>query len=110
MVRREEFWLCTLLLLVGCDSSPGASNATDSKSFAGGLDSGFRKGWRKEFVPACAASATKAAPSAPVNFTTLCGCVADKLLASKTSSELLSLSDDDAKPLFEQCVAEGKTR
>jgi hypothetical protein len=97
-----------LLALVSCSPKSEGSNESEPKSFKGAFDKGFRTSWRKEFVRSCASSAKKAAPTAPINFDTLCGCVADKLLANKTVTELSVVDDSEANSLFDQCAAEGK--
>ncbi len=90
----------TLLLLAGCGSGGPVGNSTDA------FDKGFRDSFRPKFIAQCQAGA-QASSGTQKDFTEVCGCVADKLLATKSARELMSgPPEDETKRLAAQCVQE----
>ena len=89
-----------LLLLAGCGSGKVVGNSTDS------FDAGFRDSFRPKFVQSCVAGA-QATSGSSTDFSTVCGCVADKLIATHTASELMAgPSQDETKRLAAECIRE----
>lgn len=77
------------------------------------FDQGFRESYKTKFVQSCVTSANQAALSAGNagaggDFTRLCGCTADKLLAAHSATELMS-GPPEAEQLaaLQQCQREG---
>jgi hypothetical protein len=91
-----------LLLPMLIASLPVDAAATNDPAF----DAGFRAAFRDKFIERCIASARAAAQNAPVEFTTVCTCGADTLLAAKPVDELMrGVSEDDGKAVMTQCLA-----
>lgn len=90
-------------LLAGCSKTETTGNASAANPTAGNtatgntqvssFDAGFRSTYRPKFVESCVAgakqAATRAGNTAAIDFTTVCGCAADKLLATKSVQELM---------------------
>jgi len=72
------------------------------------FDSGFKDGFRNKFVSSCAISArSNAPPGVTVDFDRICSCTADKVMANKSTSEIMSYQPgEDAKTMAVQCMAE----
>ncbi|WP_425230391.1 hypothetical protein [Sphingomonas sp.] len=114
--------VCTITLaalLAGCGSHTTGTNgnAADGNSFAGGFDQGFRTQYRTKFADSCTTSAQAAAArqggaaAAAMDFPAICGCVADKLLATKSVAELMrGPSAADQTAVMQQCVREHPPR
>ena len=107
------------LLLAGCGHKSATTanttaTANDQTAVAGGgsaFDGSFRASYRAKFIQSCATGAKTAAAGnaklANADFTPLCGCAADKLLASKQVSELMrGVSPADQAAVTQQCLKE----
>jgi hypothetical protein len=103
--------LAAFALLAGCGSAPdaGGNNAT---GFAGAVEAGFRKGYREKFVPSCETSFRASAPAGlDLPVAKICGCAADKMLATKSPTELMSApSAAEAQALMAECIAKTAKR
>jgi hypothetical protein len=87
-----------IVLLAGCGSA-GSGNNSASDSFT----EGFMNGFRKNFVSQCVEGAQKTSGTTR-DFTTLCSCVADKVMAGKTTTQLMSPpSDEETRQVAAQC-------
>jgi len=88
----RHFWLLPLC---------AALAACDTQAF----DASFKTSFRKSFVENCATAAQKSSGSQN-DFTPICGCVADKLIAQSANAKELvtnSASDDKNAEAVRQC-------
>lgn len=89
-----------VLLLAGCGKSQPVDNSSSS------FDQGFRDSFRPKFIAECQAGAKQASRTAK-DFSVVCGCVADKLLANKSVGELMTgPSPEDTKRYADECMRE----
>ena len=89
----------------------GTANASTGNTQVSSFDTGFRSSYRSKFVESCVAgakqAATQAGSTAALNFTTVCGCAADKLLATKSVAELMrGPSQADQIAVTQACLKE----
>jgi hypothetical protein len=79
-------------LLAGCGSAGSGNN-----SIGGAFEDGFKEGFRKNFVSQCIVGAQKASGNATKDFSAVCGCVADKVMAGKSATQLMTppTADED---------------
>ena len=101
-----------LVLLVSLASCSGKSASDDAASgnaaggVSGAFSQGFTKGFKDKFVAQCVSQAQATTP-VKVDFTPICGCSADKLLASKSPTELMKgVSASDAQAVAAACAKE----
>lgn len=88
------------LILAACGSGGTVGNAT------GAFEKGFRDAFRSNFVEKCNAGAQRTSGSTR-DFSVVCGCVADKLMAGKTATELaVEPSREENERLSRECLAE----
>lgn len=93
--------MVTLLLSVALS----AQNSNDA-DYQAAFDQGFRMTFRQRSVEGCVASAKNAA-AAKIDTTPICTCVADKLLATKTVTQLRGkLTDAEMDSIVAQCIVE----
>lgn len=104
--------ITAFLLLAACGGGTGSS--TSNGNLTSAFEQGFRSSYRTKFVGSCVTSANAAAaqsgsPMAPVqDFPKLCGCAADRLLATKSISELMSgPPQSEQMAVMQACVASG---
>lgn len=109
-----------LALLTACGGAKTATTnttiTTNTQTAATGdsaFDRGFKSSFRTKFVESCNngahAAAAKAgnAKMASADFTPLCGCAADKLLATKSPTELATgVPQADQIAVTQQCAKE----
>lgn len=106
-----------LMLLAACGKGAGgnetAGNASAGGNLSAAFDDGFRSSYRTKFVESCTTGAKSAAErsgnaaAAALNYTPLCGCAADKLLATKSVGELMrGPSEADQLAVTQACVKE----
>jgi hypothetical protein len=89
-----------LALLAGCGSNGTVGNSTAA------FDKGFRDSFRPKFVASCQAGAQKSSNTTK-DFTEICSCIADKLIATKSASELMvGPTDEETGRLTTQCMQE----
>ena len=89
------------LAAAGCSKPGGAGNSASSA-----FDTGFRDSFRPKFVESCVAGA-KTTSGTDKDFSTVCGCVADKLLATKSVGELMAgPSQEDQQKYAQECLRE----
>jgi len=89
-----------VLLLAGCDKGQPVGNSSSS------FDQGFRDSFRPKFIAQCQAGA-KQTSGTDKDFSIVCGCVADKLLANKSVGELMTgPSKEDTKRYADDCMRE----
>lgn len=89
-----------MLVLVGCSGGGPAGNSSS------GFDKGFVDSFRPKFIAECQAGAQKTSGTTK-DFSVVCGCVADKLIATKSVGELMTgPSQEDTKRYAEQCFRE----
>lgn len=103
-------------LLAGCGSKTDTGNASAANASAGNtqassFDTNFRSSYRPKFVESCTTgakqAATRAGSTAAIDFTTVCGCAADKLLATKSVAELMrGPSQADQIAVTQACLKE----
>ena len=105
--------LLLLASLAACSGKGAGGNAAGDTASAntqggvtGAFNQGFAKGFREKFVAQCVSQATAATPI-KVDFTPICGCSADKLLATKSPTELMKgVSPAEAQTVTAACVKE----
>lgn len=86
-------------VLAGCGSG-SVGNSTSS------FDAGFRDSFKPKFVASCQAGAQKSSGTTK-DFSAICGCIADKLLATKSVSELMAgPSEEENRRLAAECMQE----
>lgn len=85
----------SLCLLAACGGkTEGNQSAAVAGNASSGFEGGFRSAYRTKFVESCSTGAKQAAASAGnkaaagVDYAPLCGCAADRLLATKSMAEL----------------------
>lgn len=93
------------------NTAAGAANASAGNTQVSSFDTGFRSSYRPKFVESCTAgakqAATRAGNTAAIDFTTVCGCAADKLLATKSVAELMrGPSQADQVAVTQACLKE----
>lgn len=104
----------SLCLLAACggksESNQSAAAATGNQS---SFESGVRRSYRAKFIESCSTGAKQAAAKAGntaatgINYAPLCGCAADKLLATKSMTELMvGPSQADQLAVTQQCLKE----
>ncbi|WP_419809437.1 hypothetical protein [Sphingomonas sp.] len=105
-------------LLAACNSKHGDGNTAAGNTAAGNtaassFEQGFRSSYRTRFVDSCTAGAKAAAAKqanaavANANFTPLCSCAADKLLATKSVKELMAgPTQADQETVTKACLKE----
>lgn len=90
----------TILALAGCSSGGPAGNSSSA------FDKGFIDSFRPKFIAQCEAGA-KQTSGADKDFSVVCGCVADKLIANKSVGELMTgPSQEDTKRYADECTRE----
>ena len=101
-----------LMLLAACGKGAGG-NETAGGNLSASFDNGFRTSYRTKFIESCTTGAKSAATrsgnaaAAALNYTPLCGCAADKLLATKSVGELMrGPSEADQLAVTQACVKE----
>lgn len=103
-----------LLASCGAKTDTGnasAANASVANTQVSSFDTGFRTSYRAKFVESCVTgakqAATRAGSTATIDFTTVCGCAADKLLATKSVAELMrGPSQADQIAVTQACLKE----
>ena len=101
--------LALLACLTACGGKGTSGNTAVANTQAGsnqtsGAD--FKSTFREKFIAQCIGSA-QAASRVKADFTPICGCSADKLLATKSPAELAQgPSADEAKAVAAQCAKE----
>ena len=99
-----------LTLLAACgQKAGGGASANLSQAFSGG----FRTSYRAKFIDSCTIGAKQAAiksgnaAGAGLDYLPLCSCAADRLLATKSITELMTgPSEADQRAVPEQCIRE----
>jgi hypothetical protein len=92
--------LVPVLALAGCSGSGPAGNSSSS------FDKGFVDSFRPKFITQCQAGAKQTSGS-DKDFSVVCGCVADKLIANKSVGELMTgPSQEDTKRYADECMRE----
>lgn len=90
----------TALLLAACSSNGPAGNSSSS------FDKGFIDSFRPKFVAQCQEGAQKTSGTTK-DFSVVCGCVADKLIANKSVGELMTgPPQEDTKRYADECFRE----
>jgi hypothetical protein len=90
----------TVLLLTACSSGGSAGNSSSS------FDKGFVDSFRPKFIEQCQAGARQTSGTTK-DFSVVCGCVADKLIANKSVGELMTgPSQEDTKRYADECARE----
>jgi len=90
----------TILVLAGCSGGGPAGNSSSS------FDKGFVDSFRPNFIKQCQAGAQRTSATTK-DFSVVCGCVADKLLADKSVGELMAgPSQEDTKRYSLDCLRE----
>lgn len=90
----------TALFLAACSGNGPAGNSSSS------FDKGFVDSFRPKFIAECQEGAKKSSGTTK-DFSAPCGCVADKLIASKSVGELMTgPSPEDSKRYAEECFRE----
>jgi hypothetical protein len=101
---RRGMALAALVLLAACGKSGGNESNT---SITGAFDEGFKKTFREKFVEQCVSSAQGATKGVAVDFNPVCTCSADKLLATKSVSELMAgPTAAEGQAVMQQCLVE----
>ena len=106
------FAILPVLLLAGCGGGTGGGQSGGG-NLSSAFEDGFRSSYRTKFVESCVTSANNAAQQAGnggagVDFTAVCGCAADRLLATNTVSQLMSgPSEADQRAVMQACVEGG---
>ena len=89
-----------MLILAGCNGGGSAGNSSSS------FDKGFVDSFRPKFIAQCQEGAQKTSGSTK-DFSVVCGCVADKLIANKSVGELMTgPSQEDTKRYAGECFRE----
>jgi hypothetical protein len=89
-----------MLILAGCSGGGAAGNSSSS------FDKGFVDSFRPKFIAECQQGAQKTSGSAR-DFSIVCGCVADKLIANKSVGELMTgPSPEDTRRYADECSRE----
>jgi hypothetical protein len=89
-----------MLALAGCSGGSSAGNSSSS------FDKGFVDSFRPKFIAECQQGAQKTSGSTK-DFSVVCGCVADKLVANKSVGELMTgPSQEDTRRYADQCMRE----
>lgn len=103
-MARCFLFLLTAPIVVGCSSNVPAGNSTSA------FDRGFVNSFRPKFVESCRAGAQRTS-GATTDFTAICGCIADKLIATKSVHELMANpSQEEIKSHAEACARETMPR
>lgn len=92
----------SVILLAAVAGLSGCGDAGD------GMTKGFEDGFKTEFVEKFGNSCRSAAAGggAPADkVTEVCKCAADELVKKYSTSELMSLSPEDAMPVMKECAA-----
>jgi hypothetical protein len=99
---RRTIGVMALMLLGACNAPVGDGNSGDAFS------KGFHDSFRPKFIEQCVSgAASKAPPGLKVDFTPICGCAADKMMARYSATQLMSgPPDGEAKQIIEQCAKE----
>lgn len=94
------------IALAGCGGAEGGNSSENP--FTKGFNDGFRKSFREKFVTQCVAGAKSSSQSATINFEPICACSADKLLATKTPTQLMGggPTAEEEKAVIAACVKE----
>jgi len=88
------------LSLAACSGGGPAGNSSSS------FDKGFVDSFRPKFIAECQEGAQKTSGSTK-DFSVVCGCVADKLIANKSVGELMTgPSPEDTKRYAGECFRE----
>lgn len=88
----------TALLLAACSSTAPAGNSNSS------FDKGFIDSFRPKFIAQCQEGAQKTSGTTK-DFSVVCGCVADKLIANKSVGELMTgPSKEDTSRYADECL------
>ena len=92
-------YLITAIMLIGTNGA-AAAGAPQSE-----FERSYRESFRKSSIEACVSTGPKAGPAA-TQFQSLCTCVTDRLLATKTVEQLSQKpSDDEVRALVAGCAA-----
>lgn len=109
---RHVATIVCLALLAACGKSAGGNEAAGN-SVSSSFENGFRTSYRTKFVESCTTGAKSAAQragnvaAAGLNYEPLCGCAADRLLATKTMAELMrGPSQQEQAQVTEACLKE----
>ena len=90
----------TALSLAACSGGGPAGNSSSS------FDKGFVDSFRPRFIAECQAGAQQTSGTNK-DFSVVCGCVADKLIANKSVGELMTgPSQEDTRRYADECARE----
>jgi hypothetical protein len=99
MIRAFSLAL-VMLAIAGCSGGGPAGNSSSS------FDKGFVDSFRPKFIAECQQGAQKTSGSTK-DFSVVCGCVADKLIANKSVGELMTgPSPEDTRRYADECSRE----
>lgn len=94
-------------------SATPSAEATPEGGLTSAFETGFRQSYRVKFIETCSTGAKQAAArsgnsaAADLDYTPLCGCAADRLLATKSVAELMrGPSEADQLAVTQQCLRE----
>jgi hypothetical protein len=93
-------------LLAGCGNGGSDAETGNTSSLPASFEKGFKTSFRAKFVENCVAGAKKSS-GLNADFTEICGCSADKLLATKSVPQLMTgPSDEDMRQAATACTRE----